>query len=694
MLVKKRTGELQKFNEEKILSAIKKCDYSNTISDFEISCIMDDIVEMCKSRRSPLNIEYIQDSVINTLKAYKFSELALRYEEYRKDMSDRRLRDTELMNSIKALGGEMDKDNANIGNSSAGKMLGIGSVSNRTFNLLEMPKRLRKAHQQELYYHDLDYFNLTINCLHVPVKRLLREGFSNGTGTINKPKRIESASELMCILLDSTQNEMYGGQSNPDLEGSLGEYVGLTRCEIITQYKEDGFDISEENIKKRLKKRVSQSMQAIIYNLNFLHSRAGNQCVFSSVNIGLPMNEDEALITECFLNEYYKGLGKGESPLFPSVIFRCKKGINQKGDKYYYLYKLACKVAAKRMNPTFLNLDSPNYIHYYNKGYIPALMGCRTGVLSNINGEPGVDGRGNIAPTTINLPRLGILANHDIDKFFELFSKNIKLVDELLLYIKKVLRKLKAKDLPFIASGILKGSENLKPDESIEPILKQGTYAIGFIGLAECLVALTGKHHGESKKSQELGLRIIKFLREQTDKFTNEYKLNFSTYATPSEGLCYKFLDSDKKKFGIIKGVTDKGYYTNSSHVPVGFSISAKDKIDIESEYHQYCNGGFILYVELDGKPDPEVIESLTEYAFTKTKTGYIAYNFQIRYCKDCGEELNINQDSCPKCGSLNIENIARITGYLAPLNRFGKGKSEEIKERKSTQNKKVNYRQ
>lgn len=332
-----------------------------------------------------------------------------------------------------------------------------------------------------------------------------------------------------------------------------------------------------------------------------------------------------------------------------------------------------------------MNIDADFNKEYYDKGYMPATMGCRTYLMKNVNGEPGCKGRGNIAPITINLPRIGIEANKDIDKFFEILKDRLVLAKEALLHRYNVLKNLKVKDLPFVAGqGLMRGAEGLEAEDSIEPILKQGTWGIGFIGLAETLYALLGKHHGEDQEARELGLRIIRFIREYTDRLVEETKLNWSCYATPAEGLSGKFIKQDKKIFGIIKGVTDKDYYTNSFHIPVNYNISIKNKIDIEAPYHKICNAGHISYIEVDDSPSEEVIMNIINYAYKNTDISYIGINFHIRYCRDCGETLLSNESKCPKCNSRNIQGISRVTGYLSLDERFGPGKYEERIDRRS----------
>lgn len=690
LYVVKRDGRKAGFNPEKISNAIKGAakEIGAEVKASEVLHITQEITKQIEAINvKSITVEEIQNLVEKELMKNNFRDIGTAYFNYRRERTKIRSIKSSLMKAISKIGVETDRDNANVGNNYSSKLLRIASESNKWHNLAKMPKKLAKAHENgDVYFHDLDSYNLTTNCLHIPTKEVLKRGFNTGYGYIRPPKRIESAAELSCILLQSTQNDMFGGQSHPDFDNDMGEFVEPTR-QCIRRELEDIIQDSnklEEIVNVKLKKTVSQSMQGIVYNLNTMHSRAGSQVPFSSINIGLPRSSDAALICETFLEEYEKGLGKGEQPIFPNIIFRVKKGVNrEKEDPYFYLYKLACRVASKRMNPTFMNIDASFNKEYYDKGVIPATMGCRTYICSNVNGEPGVKGRGNIAPTTINLPRIGILAKGDKKKFFSLLDERLELSKESLLNRYDVLKKLRIKDLPFVAGqGIMKGLDGLPPEASIEPVLKQGTFAIGFIGLAETLVALTGKHHGEDEKARELGLKIVKYIRDYTDKLTILTHLNWSCYATPAEGLSGKFIVKDKDVFGIIKGVTDKDYYTNSYHIPVGYKISIKDKINIEAPYHKLCNGGHISYVELDGYPDETSVMDIINYAYKNTDISYMGINFHIRYCKSCGTYVNNNEYKCPKCGSTDIQGVSRVTGYLSLDERFGSGKAAERKDR------------
>ena len=692
LYVVKRDGREVKFDSNKIANAIKKSsdEIGDKLEENQIDECIQRVIEYIElSKKEKVSVEEVQNLVEKALVDSNHKNIQRAYSSYRRERTRIREIKSDLMKAIKKIGVETDRDNANVGNNFSSKLLRIASESNKWHNLYNMPKYLAKAHEVgEVYFHDLDSYNLTVNCLHIPTGEILKKGFNTGYGTINSPKRIETAAELSCILLQSTQNDMFGGQSHPDFDNDLGEFIEPTRREIreeLISYGIEGEKL-ERIVEEKLRMRVHQAMQGIIYNLNTMHSRAGSQVPFSSINLGIPYSDDAALVCEVFLKEYEKGLGKGEQPIFPNIIFRVKEGVNREiDDHYYYLYELACKVAAKRMNPTFMNIDADFNKEYYDKGYMPATMGCRTYLMKNVNGEPGCKGRGNIAPITINLPRIGIEANKDIDKFFEILKDRLVLAKEALLHRYNVLKNLKVKDLPFVAGqGLMRGAEGLEAEDSIEPILKQGTWGIGFIGLAETLYALLGKHHGEDQEARELGLRIIRFIREYTDRLVEETKLNWSCYATPAEGLSGKFIKQDKKIFGIIKGVTDKDYYTNSFHIPVNYNISIKNKIDIEAPYHKLCNAGHISYIEVDDSPSEEVIMNIINYAYKNTDISYIGINFHIRYCRDCGETLLSNESKCPKCNSRNIQGISRVTGYLSLDERFGPGKYEERIDRRS----------
>lgn len=690
LYVVKRDGREVRFNSEKIANAIKKAakEIEYNFKESQVLEIVHKVINYIEmTGKEKVSVEEVQNLVEKALKDSGHERIQKVYSTYRIERTRVREIKSDLMKAINKIGVETDRDNANVGNNFSSKLLRIASESNKWHNLSNMPKHLAKAHENgELYFHDLDSYNLTINCLHIPTKEILERGFNTGYGTISPPKRIETAAELSCILLQSSQNDMFGGQSHPDFDNDISVFVEPTRQEVRKELEELGIDGErlDELVEKKLNKRIHQAMQGIVFNLNTMHSRAGSQVPFSSINLGIPYTRDAALVCEAFLEEYEKGLGKGEQPIFPNIIFRVKEGINREAeDPYHYLYQLACRVASKRMNPTFMNIDADFNKEFYDKGYMPATMGCRTYLMKNINGEPGCKGRGNIAPVTVNLPRIAIESGKSTDKFFEILQQRLLLAKEALLNRYGVLKNLKVKDLPFVAGqGLLKGSEGLKEGDSIEPILKQGTWGIGFIGLAEALIALTGKHHGESEEARELGLKIVGFIRQYTDRLVEETNLNWSCYATPAEGLSGKFIKNDKKIYGLIKDVTDKEYYTNSYHIPVKYPISIKDKIDIEAPYHKLCNAGHISYIEVDDRPSPETIMDILNYAYRETNISYIGINFHIRYCKECGNYLLSHEVLCPNCKSNNIQGISRVTGYLSLDERFGPGKYEERRDR------------
>ena len=664
LYVVKRDGREVRFNSEKIANAIKKAakEIEYNFKESQVLEIVHKVINYIEmTGKEKVSVEEVQNLVEKALKDSGHERIQKVYSTYRIERTRVREIKSDLMKAINKIGVETDRDNANVGNNFSSKLLRIASESNKWHNLSNMPKHLAKAHENgELYFHDLDSYNLTINCLHIPTKEILERGFNTGYGTISPPKRIETAAELSCILLQSSQNDMFGGQSHPDFDNDISVFVEPTRQEVRKELEELGIDGErlDELVEKKLNKRIHQAMQGIVFNLNTMHSRAGSQVPFSSINLGIPYTRDAALVCEAFLEEYEKGLGKGEQPIFPNIIFRVKEGINREAeDPYHYLYQLACRVASKRMNPTFMNIDADFNKEFYDKGYMPATMGCRTYLMKNINGEPGCKGRGNIAPVTVNLPRIAIESGKSTDKFFEILQQRLSLAKEALLNRYGVLKNLKVKDLPFVAGqGLLKGSEGLKEGDSIEPILKQGTWGIGFIGLAEALIALTGKHHGESEEARELGLEIISRMRARMDEETKRTGLNFSLLATPAEGLSGRFVKMDRERYGEIAGVTDREYYTNSFHVPVYYPITAFEKLKIEAPYHALTNAGHISYIELDGDPlnNLSAFEKVVRY-MKEVGIGYGSINHPVDRDPVCGY-TGIIGDKCPKCGRSEAE--------------------------------------
>ncbi|EQH97204.1 anaerobic ribonucleoside-triphosphate reductase [Clostridioides difficile DA00310] len=658
---------------------------------------------------------------------------------------------------------DIKRENANInGNTAMGTMLQYGSTVSKEFCKTHILKPEHSfAHDNgDIHIHDMDFLNMgTLTCCQIDVKKLFNGGFSTGHGFLREPQDIISYGALAAIAIQSNQNDQHGGQSIPFFDYGLAEgvyktfkkfyignlakalklfkgienndviknivynteketnqKVGLKRDELYLNLEKEKliqtFDIDDELVNKmqnfafeesyrETDKKTYQSMEAFIHNLNTMRSRAGAQVPFSSVNFGTDTSEEGRMVTKNLLLSQERGLGNGETPIFPILIFKVKEGINlNPEDPNYDLFKLSCRVSAKRLFPNFSFLDAPFNAKYYKKGEPDTeatYMGCRTRVLSNVCGSETVSGRGNISFTTVNLPRLGIkhgIINNEkanLDGFFEELDEKINLIIEQLLERLEVQGNKKMKNFPFLmGQGVWKGSDDLGPEDTLKEVIKQGTLTIGFIGLAECLIALIGKHHGESKEAQELGLKIVSHMRHKMDEATDKYKLNFSLMGTPAEGLSGRFTKIDKKVYGEIKGITDKEYYTNSFHVPVYYNISAYDKIEIEAPYHELTNAGHITYVELDGDPSDnlEAFETVIK-AMKDLGIGYGSINHPVDRDPICGFSGVITSNICPVCGrnedesDIKFERIRRITGYLVgTVDRFNNAKKAEVRDR------------
>ncbi|MDB8792001.1 anaerobic ribonucleoside triphosphate reductase [Romboutsia sp. 1001216sp1] len=658
---------------------------------------------------------------------------------------------------------DIKRENANIdGNTAMGTMLQYGSTVSKEFCKTHVIKPEHSyAHDNgDIHIHDMDFLNMgTLTCCQIDINKLFKGGFSTGHGFLREPNDIISYAALAAIAIQSNQNDQHGGQSIPFFDYGLAEGVYKTfkkfyidnmskaiklfksedktdaiKCivddieyrlktklsiKIGDEYKQeetreliDKLGLDEafvENIQKfayseayrETDRRTYQAMEAFIHNLNTMHSRAGAQVPFSSVNFGTDVTEEGRMVTKNLLLSLESGLGNGETPIFPILIFKVKEGISlNPGDPNYDLFKLACRVSAKRLFPNFSFLDAPFNIKYYEEGNPETeatYMGCRTRVLGNECGEETVSGRGNLSFTTINLPRLGIKHGLiskkvvDIDGFFEELDEKINLVIEQLLERMEIQGNKKMKNFPFLmGQGVWKGSSELGPEDKLKDVIKQGTLTVGFIGLAECLIGLIGKHHGESEEAQELGLKIIGHMRNRMDEASKEYGLNFSLIATPAEGLSGRFTKMDRKIYGDIKGITDKEYYTNSFHIPVYYKISAFDKIRLEAPYHNLTNAGHITYIELDGNPSDnlEAFETIIR-AMKEEGIGYGSINHPVDRDPVCGFSGVIEGNICPYCGrneedsSIKFERIRRITGYLVgTVDRFNNAKQAEVRDR------------
>lgn len=665
--IRKRDGRLVGFSKDKISRAIFLAAQEVGGTHFETADILADKVVnyvLSKIDKDEIpSVEFVQDCVEKVLIEDGHAKTSKAYILHRDKRTRYREAKTELMDVVREILVETSRENANVSNSPSAKMLQIASAASKEYYLHNViPSEMSTAHiNGDIHIHDLDFYGKTLNCLQIDLTKILKTGFNTGYGYIRPAKRIGSAASQAAIVLQSNQNDMFGGQSFPHFDKSMAELIS-------------GFS-NKPNYNE-----IFQAMEALVYNLNSMHSRAGAQVPFSTINIGTDTTPEGRMVIRAMLEAFDRGLGKGESPIFPNLVFRIKKGINfDKADINYDLFKLAIKVASHRMNPTFSFMDASFNVKYDDE---VSYMGCRTRTIANCNGDEISAGRGNIAPVTINLPRIAIKAGvGNIEDFYKELDKILELCKNQLLHRFETIGNLKVKDLPFLmGQKIYMGSENLEPDDCIKEAIKNGTLGIGFIGLAETLKALTGKHHGESGEALDLGIKIIQYIRDYCDKLCNEYGLNFVCYATPAEGTAGRYVKKDKEVFGIVAGITDKEFYTNSYHVPVEYTIGLFDKIKIEGNFHSICNGGHISYVELPSslEHNNEAFENILRY-MGECDFGYAGINFPIDECKSCGYSGIIDEDECPECKSTEIRRIRRITGYLSTIDRFNDAKKAEL---------------
>ncbi|NPV91472.1 MAG: anaerobic ribonucleoside-triphosphate reductase [Firmicutes bacterium] len=668
--IRKRDGREVEFNPNKITEAIFKAAKAVGGEDRETAMFLTlEVMKLLKGRFNghAFGVEDVQDLVEKALIETGHAKTAKAYILYRAQRT--RLRDakSDLMDIVEDILAETNRENANIGNSPSAKMLQIASASSRRYYLNRLiPEEFSFAHSGgDIHIHDLDFYAKTLNCVQLPLGELLQRGFHNGHGYIRPPKRPGSAAAQAAIILQSSQNDMFGGQSFPFFDTDMAAYVG---------------NASEDE--------TYQAMEALIYNLNSMHSRAGAQVPFSSINVGTDTTPAGQMVIRNLLLAYEAGLGRGENPIFPNIIFKVREGVNlNPGDPNHDLFKMAIRVAAQRMNPTFSFMDSS-----FNRRYTledrseVAYMGCRTRVIGNRRGPEVTERRGNLSFTTINLPRIALKSNRSLGKFYPELDRMMDLVCEQLYHRYKVQSRLLAKDLPFlIGQGIYRDSENLRPCDQIEEVLKHGTLSVGFIGLAETLTSLVGKHHGESDEAQALGISIIQYMRNKVEEASDRYDLNYTLLATPAEGLSGRFINLDKKEFGCIPGVTDREYYTNSFHIPVSFPISTFDKVTKEAVYHKYTNAGHISYVEFEAPPvhNLDAVEKIVRH-MRDSDMGYAGINFPIDFCDSCFHRGVFADDTCPSCGSADIRRVRRITGYLSTIDRFNDSKQAELRERRA----------
>ncbi|WP_216598012.1 anaerobic ribonucleoside-triphosphate reductase [Propionispora sp. 2/2-37] len=660
----KRDGREVIFDESKITEAIFKAAKAVGGADKQLAIELTlDVLKYLKKVYNGRNfsVEEVQDAVEKILIEKGHAKTAKAYIIYRNKRTRIREAQSYLMDAVGEILVETSRENANVSNSPSAKMLQIASAASKAYYLNRLiPEKIAQAHLRgDIHIHDLDFYGKTLTCVHIPLGRLLQTGFNNGHGYIRPPKRPSSATALAAIILQSSQNDMHGGQSFAFFDRDMAPFMSSA---------------SEEEI--------YQAMEALIYNLNSMHSRAGAQVPFSSLNVGTDTTPAGRRVTKNLLLAYEKGLGHGENPIFPNIIFRIKEGVSlNPKDPNYDLFKLAIRVAAQRLNPTFSFMDSSFNRQYGDQvGY----MGCRTRVMSNICGPEVSDGRGNLSFTTINLPRLAIRAERDLMKFYQSLSDLIDLTCEQLFHRYQIQAALKVKDMPFLmGQGLYLNSENLKPNDTIADVIKHGSLSVGFIGLAETLIALTGYHHGENEDSQVLGEEIVAFMRSKVDKAAERYQLNYSLLATPAEGLSGRFVKMDRREYGLIPGVTDKEYYTNSFHIPVSYSISVYEKMKLEGIYHKYANAGHISYVEFTAPPlnNLHAVEDILRH-MKECDIGYAGINFPVDFCENCGQLGVIDTDTCPVCGSVKVRRVRRITSYLTTVDRFNDAKSRELSDR------------
>lgn len=600
---------------------------------------------------------------------------------------------------------DLKRDNANInGDTPMGAMLQQGANTAKEYYLDTMidPEIAALHREGWIHIHDLDFYGWTTTCCQIDLLKLFEGGFDTGHGHLREPKSIGSYAALAAIAIQSNQNDQHGGQSIVNFDYAMAKGVRLTYEKHLKHYNELIMDISgcsdeksaHEMAMESTKRDTYQAMEGFIHNLNTMHSRAGAQVPFSSINYGMDTSWEGRLAIEQLLLATEAGLGNGETPIFPIQIFRVKEGVNYNPeDPSYDLFRLAMRVSSKRLFPNFSFVDAPFNLQYYDPDRPEtqvAYMGCRTRVLGNVY-DPSREisnGRGNLSFTSINLPRLAIEAKGDVDKFFDLLSDMLNKVMKQLLDRYEVQSRRLVRNFPFLmGEGVWIDSDTLGPDDEIGEVLKHGTLSIGFIGLAETLKSLTGKHHGESEEAQELGQFIVSYIRTFCDRKSKELQMNVTCLATPAESLSGRFVRMDKKRYGEIKGVTDRDYYTNSFHVPVYYPISAYDKIRIEAPYHALTNAGHISYVELDGdvSKNLEAFEKIVRY-MKECGIGYGSINHPVDRDPICGYN-GIIGDTCPCCGRTEeegkFERIRRITGYLVgTLDRFNNAKRAEEKDR------------
>ncbi|MBR1729806.1 MAG: anaerobic ribonucleoside triphosphate reductase [Selenomonadaceae bacterium] len=714
--VTKRSGTTVSYDRKKIFNAIAGANRdastpSDRLEASDINCVTE-AVEIAIADQDSIGVEEIQDVVEKCLMSKGFFDVAKQFIVYREKHARRREAQKKLMETYRDIffadskNVDLKRDNANINTeASMGIMLKLGAEGSKHFvDNYVLPEEFAEADRENyIHIHDKDFSLITFNCCQIDLLKLFRGGFSTGHGFLREPNSIRSYASLACIAIQSNQNDMFGGQSINAFDYAMAEGVKKSfkkaiiseikraavyamqndECKMQNDFENINFTICRysetenpaavdhlskvtgfnEKLSaaiyyeacKDVEEETHQAMEALIHNFNTLHSRAGAQVPFSSINYGMDTSPEGRLVIREVLNATNAGLGNGETPIFPISVFQLKSGVNYEfDDPNYDLFQQACRVSAKRLFPNFVNIDAPYNLQYYKPGdynSCVATMGCRTRVMSNVNGPEESGSRGNFAFVTINLPKLALESNGNIDNFFYLFDKYIKLSHDYLLFRLKTIEEKHVYNFPFLmGQGVWMGSDKLKLTDSIKDVLKHASISIGFCGLAECLVALIGKHHGESEEAQQLGLKIVSFLRQKTDEFTKSEQRNWTTFATPAESTAGQFQKSNRKKYGLIKGVTDRNYMTNSNHVPVYYKMNIIKKIEIEAPYHALCNAGHIAYIEIDGDPvkNPTAFEAVIR-EMHDANMGYFSINHPVDRDPICGY-TGIIENECPHC--------------------------------------------
>ena len=746
--IEKRDGRVVPFEERKVFNAVYKsfaevaARHNTTVDPQNVQIVVDEVIHDIHDLQSErLQIDEMQSIVICAIKDKGFTEEFEAYRNFRNRRNRARNRKMPLYSKLAEITfsdlseSAIKRENGNIdGESAMGKMLRYGSEAAKEFFLDRIiAERSSNAHREGfIHIHDMDFYGITTTCTQIDLQQMLETGFNTGHGFVRPPQSIRTAAAQTAILIQSNQNDQHGGQSIPNFDLALAKYVKLSFNKALKHSVEDalfltgmddaaikatsksifktdyefGMDDEKKFVDrfmaagfeereavrvfklglKTIKEKTYQAMEALLFNLNTMHSRAGAQVPFSSINYGTETSTEARLVIRCMLEVTDAGLGHGETPIFPIQIFRVMDGVNYKeGDPNYDLFKLAIKVSAKRFFPNWEFQDSPFNMQYYVPGHPETMistMGCRTRVMADVNSDrPQAWRRGNLSFTTINLPRLALLNKGNWEGFYADLDKYMELVKDQLLERYQLQCKQRVKNFKFLmGQHVWLDSEKLSKNDTLESVLKHGSLSIGFIGLAETLKVMTGFHHGESEEAQKKGLEIVKYMRDYCDRMTEQYKLNFTLLATPAEGLSGRFTKLDRAKFGDIPGITDKGFYTNSCHVPVEYPCSAFHKIQVEAPYHALCNAGHILYVHMDGDATKnlEAYEKIVR-CMHDNNVGYGAVNIDVDYCRNCHKSGIFNEDNCPFCGSTEIDRIRRITGYLVgSLEGWNPGKKAE----------------